>query len=111
MNQVNPFEKMISESDIFLLKVYFSISKEEQKNRFDRIQNNPLKKWKMSKVDKRAQELWDEYTKYKTLMLDKTNTELAPWKIIKADRKTFARLELARFVVQNIPYENLRLYR
>lgn len=111
MNQVNPFEKMISESDIYLLKVYFSISKVEQKNRFDRIQNNPLKKWKMSEVDKRAQILWDEYTKYKTVMLEKTQTELAPWKIIKADRKTFARLELARFVVQTIPYENLRLHR
>lgn len=108
MNQVNPFEKMITESGIFLLKIYFSISKQEQKNRFDRIQSNPLKKWKMSNVDKRAQELWDDYTHYKDIMMEKTNTDYAPWKIIKADRKTSARLESAEFLLKSIPYENLR---
>ena len=65
MNQVNDFERMITESGIMLVKIYMSISKKEQAKRFEDIKNNPLKQWKMSRVDERAQELWDCYTTYK----------------------------------------------
>ena len=68
MSEVNDFEKMIQDDDTILIKLYFSISKEEQLRRFTNLQNNPLKKWKYSKVDSQAQELWDEYTHYKKLM-------------------------------------------
>ncbi len=105
MDQVNEFERMIIESGTHLLKIYFSISKEEQAKRFEEIKRSPLKKWKMSPVDERAQELWDEYTKYKLRMFSHTDTDRAPWKIIKANKKTFARLEAIRYILDSLPYK------
>ena len=104
MNQVNDFERMILESGIYLVKIYMSISKKEQQKRFEDIKADPLKQWKMSPVDDRAQELWDEYTSYKNAMFEKTNTEIAPWKIIKANRKTEARVNAINYILKSIPY-------
>ncbi|POS02101.1 polyphosphate kinase 2 [Flavobacterium croceum] len=104
MNQVNEVEKMIIQSGVILLKLYFSISKEEQAYRFKDIQESPLKKWKYSPVDQKALELWDEYTAYKEKMFEKTSTDYAPWQIIKANRKTKARIEALEYILQNIPY-------
>ena len=106
MGQVNEFERMILESHTYLIKFYFSISKEEQASRFKEIKASPLKRWKMSPVDERAQELWDEYTRYKVKMFEHTNTKNAPWKIIEANRKTEARIEALRHIIETIPYES-----
>ena len=92
MMQVNDFERMLIQSDTFLIKFYFSITKEEQARRFSDIKKSPLKRWKMTPVDERAQELWDDYTAYKEAMFETTNTTLAPWVIIDADQKSRARL-------------------
>lgn len=105
MGQINDFERMICESGLILIKFYFSISKEEQAKRFEEIKKSPLKKWKMSPVDERAQELWDEYTKYKERMFEQTNTDLHPWIIIKANRKTEARLAAAQYLLDLVPYK------
>ncbi|MEJ2112265.1 MAG: polyphosphate kinase 2 [Flavobacteriaceae bacterium] len=105
MNQVNEFERMIIESGIQLIKFYFSISKVEQAKRFREIKASPLKKWKFSTVDQKAQSLWNEYSKYKTLMFEKTNTQIAPWIIIKANRKTQARVESINHILKTIPYK------
>jgi polyphosphate kinase 2 len=105
MSQVNDFEKMIIQSNTYFIKFYFSITKEEQKKRFDEIKKSKLKRWKISPVDERAQELWDEYTKYKQVMLEKTNTAHAPWVIIKANKKTEARLEAINHILKVIPYK------
>ena len=104
MGQVNNFEKMIIQSNTYLIKFYFSISKDEQQKRFDDIRRSNLKRWKMSAVDERAQELWDDYTRYKEVMLEKTNTEHAPWIIIRANKKTDARLQAIEHVLKTIPY-------
>ncbi|NNK40260.1 MAG: polyphosphate kinase 2 [Winogradskyella sp.] len=104
MSQVNEFEHMIQESGIYLLKLYFSITKNEQQRRFKDIIESPLKKWKYSEVDKKALSLWDEYTKYKELMFEKTQ-DSAPWKIIKANRKTNARINALEYILKKIPYE------
>ncbi|NRB60376.1 MAG: polyphosphate kinase 2 [Winogradskyella sp.] len=104
MSQVNEFEKMIQESGIYFLKLYFSITKTEQQRRFKDIINTPTKKWKFSEVDKRALTLWDEYTKYKEAMFEKTQV-YAPWKIIKANRKTNARIRAFEYILKSIPYE------
>ena len=105
MNQVNDFERMVLESGIYLVKIYMSISKKEQAKRFVDIKNDPLKQWKMTPVDEKAQELWDDYTHYKDEMFAKTNTDLAPWKIIKANRKTEARVNSMNHILKQIPYD------
>lgn len=104
MSQVNQFEHMIQESGIYLLKLYFSITKNEQQRRFKDIVESPIKKWKYSEVDRKALSLWDEYTKYKELMFEKTQVS-APWKIIKANRKTNARINALEYILKSIPYE------
>lgn len=104
MNQVNDFERMILESGIHLVKIYMSISKKEQFKRFEELKSNPLKQWKMSPVDERAQELWDEYTKYKQAMFEVTDTQKSPWKVIKANRKTEARVNTINHILKSIPY-------
>jgi len=105
MSQVNEFEKMLIQSNTHLIKIYFSITKKEQASRFKDIKSNPLKKWKMTAVDERAQELWDDYTTYKERMFEKTNTKHAPWKVINANDKAPARLETIQYILGKIPYE------
>ena len=105
MAQVNEFEKMLIQSNTHLIKLYFSISKEEQARRFIDIKRNPLKRWKMTPVDEKAQELWDEYTKFKERMFEKTNTDIAPWRIINANKKSEARLEAIDHILETLPYQ------
>lgn len=104
MSQVNEFEKMLIQSDTYLVKFYFSISKDEQASRFEDIEKSTLKRWKMTEVDRKAQELWDKYTYYKDEMFKHTNTELAPWIRIDANVKTIARMEAIKHVLSAIPY-------
>lgn len=104
MSQVNDFEKMLIQSDTHLVKFYFSITKAEQAKRFKDIQNSPMKRWKMTAVDKKAQELWDEYSKYKERMFEVTNTDHAPWRIVDANQKSQARLEAVIHLLERIPY-------
>jgi polyphosphate kinase 2 len=105
MSQVNSFEQMLVQSETYLIKFYFSISKKEQEKRFNEIKNSPLKRWKISPVDEKAQELWTEYTTYKKKMFETTDTEAAPWKIIDANKKSSARLTAISHILENIPYK------
>ena len=105
MNQVNEFERMITESGIHLVKIYMSISKREQAKRFEEIRNNPLKQWKMTAVDEKAQELWDVYTDYKSKMFTKTANNTVSWKIIRANKKTIARVNAINHILKSIPYD------
>ncbi|WP_372792108.1 polyphosphate kinase 2 [Lutibacter sp.] len=105
MNQVNDFERMITESGIRLVKMYMSISKKEQAKRFEDIRSNPLKQWKMTAVDENAQQLWDVYTDYKNKMFEKTKESNIPWKIIRANKKTFARVVAINHILNSIPYD------
>jgi polyphosphate kinase 2 len=105
MKEVVSFEDMITNDGIILIKFYFSISKGEQKKRFEDIKANPLKRWKMSPVDESAQELWNDYTSYKEKMFKETHSKLNPWVIIEANRKTKARLEAIHYVLNAIPFK------
>ena len=105
MNQVNDFERMILESGIHLVKIYMSISKKEQAKRFADIKSDPLKQWKMTKLDEKAQALWDQYTVYKKAMFDRTHKENSPWKSIRANRKTEARINVINHILKSIPYD------
>ena len=105
MKQVNDFERMITESGTRLVKIYMSISKREQEKRFKDIKSNPLKQWKMTPVDEKAQALWDDYTYYKKKMFENTKQGGKPFKIIRANRKTNARLEAIKHILKEIPYD------
>ena len=105
MSQVNEFEKMLIQSNTYLVKFYFSISKEEQAKRFAEIQRSTLKRWKMTDVDRKAQRLWDKYTFYKDKMFEKTNTDIAPWIKIDANVKPIARLNAIKHLLNVIPYK------
>lgn len=108
MNQVNDFERMITESGVRLVKIYMSISKKEQAKRFEEIKIDPLKQWKMTPVDEKAQELWNVYTEYKNKMFANGKDKAIPWKIIKANKKTFARIEAIKHTLKSIPYDKTR---
>lgn len=105
MTQVPEFEHLLYEDNVKIIKFWFSISKEEQKKRFDDRLRNPLKRWKFSPVDMKGQELWDRYTKYKEDMFTKTHTNFSPWIIVKTNRKKVARLESMRYVLSQFEYE------
>jgi len=105
MSEVNHFEQMITNDNIILIKFYFSISKDEQAKRFEDIKNDPLKKWKMSIVDESAQALWNDYSEYKEKMLQHTDTDQNPWTILKANRKTTARIKAIEHILSTVPYD------
>ena len=105
MQQVPEFEHMLVEDGVILVKFWFSISREEQLARFKSRKNNPLKQWKLSPLDSRAQELWDAYTKHKELVLSRTHTSFSPWIIVRANNKKRARLHSIRYVLSLIDYE------
>lgn len=104
MLQVPEFEHMLYEDGVKIIKFWFSISKEEQKARFEARLQNPLKRWKFSPVDQKGQELWDKYTFYKEQMFSKTHTTYCPWIIIGANDKKVARLECMRYVLSQFEY-------
>jgi polyphosphate kinase 2 len=106
MQQVSEFEHMLYEDNIEMFKFWFSISKAVQEERFQSRRNNPLKQWKISPVDDRAQEHWDVYTKYKEEMLSKTHSTYSPWIIVKANDKKLARLESMRYVLSQLEFDD-----
>lgn len=105
MVQVPEFEHMLREDGVYIIKLWFSITKEEQKRRFEARKNNPLKRWKFSPVDEKGQELWDKYSFYRDKMYSKTHTTYSPWIIIKTNVKREARLESIRHVLSQFEYD------
>ncbi len=103
--QVPEFEHMLYEDGVEIIKFWLSISKKEQKRRFDSRKDDPLKQWKLSPIDEKAQEHWDSYTKYKKEMFSRTHTSYSPWIIIEANNKRKARLETIRYVLNHLNYE------
>tara|TARA_B100001113_G_C21100880_1_gene618692 strand:- start:248 stop:1858 length:1611 start_codon:yes stop_codon:yes gene_type:complete len=99
MSQVNDFEKMLIDDGVILIKLWFSISKEEQRKRFINRLSNPLKTWKFSEVDMEGQKKWDIYTGYKERMFSKTDSDYAPWKIIDSNHKLEARINSIEYVL------------
>ncbi len=105
MQQVPEFEHMLYEDGVEVIKFWFSISKETQAERFDARRTDPLKQWKISPVDEKAQENWEKYSKFKEEMFSKTHTSYSPWIIVKANDKKKARLESMRYVLSILSYE------
>ena len=92
------------EGRTILIKIYFSVSKEEQARRFERRKNDPLRQWKLSEVDLQAQDLWDEFTEKKYILLQKTHSKKTPWYIIRSDDKHLARRETMKVILNSVKY-------
>lgn len=105
MKQVINYEKMLQESGVILIKFWLDTSKDEQAKRFDARKDSPLKQWKFSPIDEKAQELWDVYTAHRDAMFQKTHTRNSPWVIVQADDKKSARLGAIRYVLNALSYE------
>jgi len=101
------FEKDIVRQGTILVKLYFSVTKEEQARRFERRKTDPLRQWKLSEIDVQAQDRWDEFTTQKYEMLRRTNTTHAPWTIIRSNDKHLARLNAMKVILNAVPYERL----
>ena len=107
MRGVAGFEKDQVRNGTILIKLYFSVTKEEQNRRFERRKNDPLRQWKLSEVDVQAQERWDDFTNVKYEMLRKTHTTHAPWTMIRSNDKHLARLNVMKVILNSVPYERL----
>ena len=105
MKTVTRFEEDLIAHGIHFLKIYFSVSKDEQAKRFEEREENPLKQWKLSEIDIQMQERWDEFTAKKYRMLKETNTKKSPWTIIRSDDKFIARYNAIKTILNKVDYE------
>lgn len=101
---VPEFEKMLIRSGIILIKYWFSITDNEQHMRFMMRIHDPLKQWKLSPMDMESRRLWEQYTKVKETMLERTHIVEAPWWIVEADDKKKARLNCIQHLLSQVPY-------
>ena len=104
MEDVVNFEHDLVRQDIILVKLYFSVSKAMQLQRFESRRTSPLKQWKLSEVDLQAQDLWDEFSEKKYEMLRRTSSRSAPWNIVRSDNKQKARMEAIKIVLNSVDY-------
>ena len=99
------FEKDLVRQGTVLVKLYFSVDKDVQAQRFDRRETDPLRQWKLSEVDRQAQEYWNDFTEMKHRMLERTSTPQAPWTIIRSNSKPKARLNAMKVILNSVDYE------
>lgn len=104
MRQTPELERMLVRSGIRLYKYWFSVSQAEQRRRFDRRATDPLKRWKLSPIDKASLDKWDNYTEAKEAMFFYTDTADAPWTVIKSNDKKRARLNCMRHFLFSLDY-------
>ena len=104
LRETPEFERNLVRSGTHLLKFWFSVSREEQRRRFEEREHHPLKQWKLSPVDVASLDKWDDYTAAKEAMFFATDTADAPWIVIKSDCKKRARLNAMRYVLHRLPY-------
>ncbi|MCE5182462.1 MAG: polyphosphate kinase 2, partial [Betaproteobacteria bacterium] len=106
MRQTPEFERSLVRSGVHLIKLWFSVSRKEQRRRFKERESHPLKQWKLSPIDLASLDKWDDYTKAKEAMFFYTDTADAPWIVVKSDCKKRARLNAMRYVLHKLPYTN-----
>ena len=106
LKDVPMLESMLVKNGILLFKFFFSVSKNEQMSRFTSRETDPLKQYKISPVDREAQERWDDYTLRKFQMLNETNRSICPWTIIRSDNKKKARLNCIKYILSKVDYKD-----
>lgn len=109
MRQAPEFERHLVYSGIYLVKFWFSVTREEQRRRFEERRHHPLKQWKLSPMDLASLDRWEDYTRAKETMFFHTDTAYAPWTVVKSDDKKRARLNAMRHLLHTVPYENKEL--
>ncbi len=107
LRTVPDLERMMISSGVILIKYWFSISDDEQYNRFMMRIHDPLKQWKLSPMDLEARRLWEAYTKAKETMLERTHIPEAPWWVVAANDKKKARLNCITHLLSQIPYQEI----
>ncbi|PHS39156.1 MAG: polyphosphate kinase 2 [Sulfurovum sp.] len=105
MKGVKGFEKDLTRQGIILIKLYFSVTKDEQARRFERRKTDPLRQWKLSEIDVQAQDKWDEFTDTKYNMIKQTHSHNAPWTVIRSNDKQKARYEALKVIINSVNYE------
>lgn len=101
------FEKDLVRQGTILVKLYFSVTKDEQSRRFERRKTDPLRQWKLSEIDAQAQDRWDDFTRQKYEMIKRTHAAHAPWTIIRSNNKYRARINAMKVILNAVPYERL----
>jgi polyphosphate kinase 2 (PPK2 family) len=91
---------------MILIKLYYSVTKDEQARRFDRRKSDALRQWKLSEIDMQAQERWDDFTRSKYSMIKLTHSHNAPWTIIRSNDKQKARMESLKVILNSVNYDN-----
>src|SRR5882757_8450890 len=104
MRQAPAFERMLVDDGIHLVKFWFSVSRDEQRTRFTIRQVDPVRQWKLSPMDLASLDVWDDYTAAKVAMFRETDTEQAPWTVVKSNDKKRARVEAMRSVLARFDY-------
>jgi polyphosphate kinase 2 (PPK2 family) len=104
---VPEFERMLIRSGIILLKYWFSITDDEQQFRFMMRIHDPLKQWKLSPMDVQSRSRWEQYTRAKEEMLERTHIPESPWWIVEAVDKKRARLNCISHLLSQIPYQEV----
>ena len=105
MKGVKGFEKDITRQGTILVKLYYSVTKDEQARRFERRKNDPLRQWKLSEIDMQAQERWDDFTNTKYDMIKQTHSHNAPWTMVRSNDKHKARLESLKVILNAVNYD------
>ena len=106
LRQAPEFERNLTRSGVHVIKLWFSVSREEQRRRFHEREKHPLKQWKLSPIDLASLDKWDAYTAAKETMFLHTDTADVPWTVIKSDCKKRARLNALRYVLHKMPYSD-----
>jgi polyphosphate kinase 2 len=104
---VPEFEKLLIRSGIQLIKYWFSVTEQEQEARFLSRIHNPMKQWKLSPTDLESRRLWEDYTRAKETMFERTHTQESPWWIVNASNKRKARLNCMAHLLAQIDYEDV----
>ena len=105
MKGVKGFEKDLTRQGTILIKLYFSVTKDEQARRFERRKTDPLRQWKLSEIDVQAQDRWDDFTNTKYHMIKQTHSHNAPWTVIRSNDKQKARLGAIKVILNSLDYE------
>jgi hypothetical protein len=105
LRQAPLFEEMLIESGFSLTKLWFSVTRSEQRTRFAIRQIDPVRRWKLSPMDIESLDRWDDYTSAKEAMVEHTDTDRAPWTSVKSNDKKRARINAMRFFLSQFEYE------